>query len=355
MGDETTQVLPIRPRAPETRLRLRYKRKQAIIGDQGGGRRQAVRFGRAEDNDLQIDDSTVSRHHGEIVAKDDKFYLNDDSSNGTLIVRERWRSLSVHHQSVLLEGEGSLCIGQPGGPEIRFVVEVRSADGRSWEPEGDADPAPVPTSEGANVFRQEGEYWTLAYEGSVLRIRDLKGLHYLAHLLRHPGEPFHALDLAVVGTATNTTSPPASELAPGPAAPTAWDAADGLHRDQGSGAGPVLDATAKSAYRQRIAELREELEEAEGNNDLGRVDRVQEELEFLATQLAGAIGLGGRDRDTASNAERARITVTVRMKEVVKRLRRHHPALGDHLASRVKTGRICTYVADPSRPVDWEF
>ena len=39
-----------------------------------------------------------------------------------------------------------------------------------------------------NVFRKQGEYWTIAYSGTILRLRDSKGLRYLARLLRHPGE-----------------------------------------------------------------------------------------------------------------------------------------------------------------------
>ena len=38
------------------------------------------------------------------------------------------------------------------------------------------------------VCRQEGEYWTIVYDGTLFRLRDAKGLQYLAHLLRHPGE-----------------------------------------------------------------------------------------------------------------------------------------------------------------------
>lgn len=47
-----------------------------------------------------------------------------------------------------------------------------------------------------NVFRREGEYWTVEYEGAVLRLRDGKGLQYLAYLLHHPGEQFSALELS---------------------------------------------------------------------------------------------------------------------------------------------------------------
>jgi hypothetical protein len=45
------------------------------------------------------------------------------------------------------------------------------------------------------AFRLEGEYWTIAYEGAVLRLRDAKGLRYLAYLLARPGERLAATDL----------------------------------------------------------------------------------------------------------------------------------------------------------------
>src|ERR1700688_3534417 len=57
--------------------------------------------------------------------------------------------------------------------------------------------ASVPSvrSEQKAVFRKEGEFWTVAYGGNAFRLRDSRGLGYLAHLLRHPGVEFHVLDL----------------------------------------------------------------------------------------------------------------------------------------------------------------
>ena len=46
------------------------------------------------------------------------------------------------------------------------------------------------------MFRKEGEYWTVGCGGKSFRLKDSKGLGYLAHLLRHPGVEFHVLDLA---------------------------------------------------------------------------------------------------------------------------------------------------------------
>ena len=50
-----------------------------------------------------------------------------------------------------------------------------------------------------NLVRKEGEYWTIAYEGTLLRLRDGKGLDYLACLLGHPRQEFHVADLVQIG------------------------------------------------------------------------------------------------------------------------------------------------------------
>src|SRR6202041_3459689 len=55
--------------------------------------------------------------------------------------------------------------------------------------------APVSASSQKGIFRKEGEYWTVGYGGKSFRLKDTKGLGYLAHLLRHPGTEFHVLDL----------------------------------------------------------------------------------------------------------------------------------------------------------------
>ncbi len=50
----------------------------------------------------------------------------------------------------------------------------------------------------ANLFRIEGEYWTIAFDGQVCRLRDTRGLRYLAHLLAHPATHVAAVDLITV-------------------------------------------------------------------------------------------------------------------------------------------------------------
>ena len=51
-----------------------------------------------------------------------------------------------------------------------------------------------------NVFRREGDYWSVTFDGHTVRVRDLKGMRYLARLLADPGREYHVLDLVAAET-----------------------------------------------------------------------------------------------------------------------------------------------------------
>jgi hypothetical protein len=61
----------------------------------------------------------------------------------------------------------------------------------------------------APVFRCEGDYWTVIYDGALVRLRDTKGLHLLAYLLRRPDQAVAAPELLLAGeqAAAQTTRP----------------------------------------------------------------------------------------------------------------------------------------------------
>jgi hypothetical protein len=183
--------------------------------------------------------------------------------------------------------------------------------------------------EADHTFRCEGDYWTLAYAGRVCRLRDAKGLHHIAHLLGRPAEPVAAAELMV--------------------------ALDGQGRGDRGDAGPVLDGQARRAYRLRLEDLQLQLTEAERCNDEGRASAARAEMDFIATELAAAVGLGGRDRRAASAAERARLTVTKRIRDALARIGRRHAPLGEHLARTLRTGLLCAYVPDSDPPPRWSL
>lgn len=202
-----------------------------------------------------------------------------------------------------------------------------------------ARPTPVrnPSAAIDRLFRKEGDYWVLSSSGAVVHMKDSKGMHYIARLLRNPGREFHVLDLVGEGLVA------AGEGCPGPS--RAALTMGGQH-GRAEAVTYILDSRAKAEYRRRLTELGEELEEAERNHDTGRAVQLRAEVEFISEELAAAVGLRGRDRSAASNAERARSAVTKRIKDAIARIYGANPTLGHHLTTAIKTGLFCVYVAD---------
>ena len=70
--------------------------------------------------------------------------------------------------------------------------------------------------------------------------------------------------------------------------------AGGSPRSALGDAGEILDAQAKEAYRRRLAEIDEDIDEAQAAGDAERAAQADAERDFLIRELAGAVGLGGR-------------------------------------------------------------
>jgi predicted ATPase len=176
-----------------------------------------------------------------------------------------------------------------------------------------------PAAAAPNRFRREGAVWHITYQGTTIRMPDAKGLRDIATLLARPGEPVGATQLAGGGAA--------------------------------GGADPVLDDRARAAYKARLTELDEDIDDATAGNDFERAARAAAERDALIGELTRALGLGGRSRRLGDDAERARKAVTARIHHAIDRLQHYHPDLAVHLRAAIATGTACTY--QPAQTVDW--
>jgi|HubBroStandDraft_1064217.scaffolds.fasta_scaffold65641_2 hypothetical protein len=201
------------------------------------------------------------------------------------------------------------------------------------------------------IFTREGEYWTLGYGGKSFRLKDSKGFGYLAHLLRHPAVEFHVLDLA--GGIAGQRDDGQSEQGL-PRGEEDLEKA-GIHSGRLGDAGDMLDDQAKAAYRRRLSELCEELDEAKEMGNVERAERAEQEIDTLTKELSRAVGLGGRNRRAASASERARQSITKTIKAVLERIAESDASLGQLLSRCIRTENFCFYQPDPNFPMTWEF
>lgn len=202
----------------------------------------------------------------------------------------------------------------------------------------------TPQSPRTNTFRKDGDYWTLVYGQQEIRLRDRRGLAYIAQLLSQPERDVAAFDLQAAAGGRRVAAPRADSQ---------WGRGqESLCVDGFGDAGEVLDAHAIAEFRRRMEELCEDLHEAEENFDSERAAAVRVQKNWIAEQLRSALGLGGRRRKSGDTAERIRKAVSKAIREAIAAIEREHPALGRHLNVSIRTGHLCCY--EPAEPVTWE-
>lgn len=152
-------------------------------------------------------------------------------------------------------------------------------------------------------IRREGSRWVVSHHSREIRVEDLVGMRYLARLVSAPGTDIAALEL--VG-------------------------------GEDSGNQPVLDSSARTAYLTRIRDLRARIEE-------DPTPALEAELEALLSHLERETGLGGRARNFAGPAERARTAVRKAIRRAIDTIAATEPSTADVLRSSVTTGYSCSY------------
>ena len=234
-------------------------------------------------------------------------------------------------QRALLESQAARTIlaGIQAAPTVTPAVTDQLDETR--------DEQPVAST---NAFRREGDYWSVNFDGRSVHVRDLKGMRYLARLLADPGREYHVLDLVAAESASAQSDSSVAALIP---------------RSALGDAGAMLDTRAKDAYRRRLAEIDDDIDQARATGDTERAAQADAERDFLVRELSRAVGVGGRDRRAASASERARAAVTRAVRQAIARINGNHPELGEHLSRTIRTGTYCAYVPDPRAPADWGF
>ena len=118
------------------------------------------------------------------------------------------------------------------------------------------------------------------------------------------------------------------------------------------GADPVLDGQAKAAYRSRLDDLALQIDDADAAGRSDQAEKLRAERDALVRELAAAAGLGGRDRRLGDETERARKTVSARVRDALSKIERVHPELAAHLRGALRMGTVCSYA--PAESVMWK-
>jgi adenylate cyclase len=125
--EEATSMLPSidpasRPAAPSSRLRLRFKGEELVVGGKG---KAAITMGRADENDVVIKGNLISRIHARIDTARNRFVLIDESTNGTFIQQDVGEELYVRRDSTVLTGSGIISMGRVAARGTPLAIEYQ--------------------------------------------------------------------------------------------------------------------------------------------------------------------------------------------------------------------------------------
>ncbi|HSR63613.1 MAG TPA: adenylate/guanylate cyclase domain-containing protein [Gammaproteobacteria bacterium] len=94
--------------APQVNLRLRYNDVDMLLSKQ----RTSVMMGRSKDCDLPINEKMASRQHVRIELRRDKFFIIDQSTNGTHVRIENGEDAFLRREEMPINGAGQISLGK---------------------------------------------------------------------------------------------------------------------------------------------------------------------------------------------------------------------------------------------------
>ncbi|MBA7675483.1 hypothetical protein ES703_83718 [subsurface metagenome] len=201
--------------------------------------------------------------------------------------------------------------------------------------------AEEPSKEAKNVFKKDGDFWQVAYQSNgTTTIKDSKGMSYIARLLEKPNEPIAALSLANPKSDTKL-------MIQGKAVEN-----DTVSSDSGKPQ-EIIDKDTLQSCQKRIIDIKNELADAEKNNDLAAQERLEAEKEQILSELNAALNLRGESRSFTDNLDKARKAVTNAIKRALENIKKHSMPLYQHLNNSIQRGINFAY--KPDRQTNWQL
>ncbi len=210
--------------------------------------------------------------------------------------------------------EGKSHLPWIGAESEQFLQEILAFTGAQTSP----------SQSEHNQFRKLEDVWALSYAQKTVHVKDALGLRDLVQLIANPGMEIH---VRVLASGENSEA-----------------------RSKSSET-QILDPQAMREYRHRLSELLQAKKQAEQSGNEKSYLSIEQEEEYLLEELSKATGLSGRHRNFSSNDERARKSISSRIRGSIRRIKALHPELGRHLQQTISTGIYCSYT--PAIDLHW--
>jgi hypothetical protein len=198
------------------------------------------------------------------------------------------------------------------------------------------------------VFRKEGRVWNVTYMGETTHIDHVKGLYYIAYLLRNPGLELHVLELV------RLVEKPDGESDPRKLSQDELDS-ENLRRRKFGGRIEALDDTDIKRIKRQYEGLCYKRDQAKKLGDNERAESIQQEINALYDQYLSPYSIGKKGRYKSPEAEQARTNVLKLLQKAYERIGEENPFLAKFLRDKIDTREYLIYKEDPENSIRWKL
>ncbi len=174
-----------------------------------------------------------------------------------------------------------------------------------------------------NSFCHQGDFWEITYNGEKQIIKHIKGLEYIAYLLKNKERNISITQLyRIFELSSEENSIPEIEEDSGQESTT-------------------LDENEIEEYNQRLQELK--IQEKKLKKQGENIDEIKEEIEFIKKKLKKGTGIKQKSRQLDYEIQQQTKTIHSAINFALDRIAKHHNSLGIHLSESIKTGTQYSY------------
>ena len=196
-----------------------------------------------------------------------------------------------------------------------------------------------------DIFRFNGDFWTVRYKGKEKFIKHTKGMDYIAYLFRHQAQDIHSMELyqaiteGIPDTDTRMSKMSSKKI----------ESDEGLSREDIEKYKMLTPEDLKTIENHR-KQLETSRDKAMMENDIVRENEISIKLDKLNDYLSKCT-YKGKIRTTSGATERMRVSIYMAIKTAKKNIKKHHKKLFKHLDKFLTTGTFNSY--SPDTPVSW--
>ena len=203
-----------------------------------------------------------------------------------------------------------------------------------------------------NWFARREAFWRICYEGKEVLLPHLIGLSYISLLLSQPNKNLYSFQLEQLITSHNSPSPKTKYLQE--MSNQQLEKEEVLHKINYVGS---YLKTAKfnddsfGVIQNKIDDITDQIEDAKMNGDQKKVVKLLKEKEHLET-ISKIVQIDLKGKDTLEYkdfVEKPRQRVSKSINRALKKIKKEHPKLHEHLVTRktLQKGKMCSYTPDP--------